>query len=116
MNELQAVSFGNIQSGELLAEANDAIKKVCEDVVIRNRIAKARQVSISIKITPEVDEASGLNQPVIDWEVKHSIPGRAGLQTRGIVQKNQVKVNADSIDAPLQNSLFRRNELEENND
>jgi hypothetical protein len=106
MNELQPLSLLNIQGGELVEEANRVLETVDQDVMARSLVNDARTILIKIKIAPCVDPQSGLNQPLVDWSVSHTIPGRKGMQTRAIVHKNQIKVNVDSLMNPLQNSLI----------
>ena len=107
MHRLESLSLENIEFGRALAAMNEAIWNVAEDVVKRGRVETARTVTLTVKIAPEVDESGSLNTPNISWTVAFKLPGRTGLNSKGIVVDGRIEVNVDDPN-PMQTVLFAR--------
>lgn len=110
MKSITPIELNNIQLGAAVEKANEALARIARDVTERGRVEKARNVTLTISIKPNVDPESGMNVPEIDWSVKWAVPGHKGMTTRAFVEDGELKVNLnDPIGKdPSQPTLFDR--------
>lgn len=82
----------NIGLGGLEETVDEEIDLISQDVIDRFMINKPRKVIIEISITPICERVSGdlINQPNVDFSVKHVMPGNKGIRTRAFIDaKNE---------------------------
>lgn len=113
MGHIQPLTLDSIDIGSLLEEANAAIERVSNDVLERPHLDKPRKVVVEIEITPDLQGHNGhfINMPVVNYKVKHTIPGTKGNETRAMVKpingKDRLVVNmADPYSHPDQPTLY----------
>jgi hypothetical protein len=97
-----------LSAGRALETLNEYLRKIARDVMERSRIEDKRRVTLEISITPQVDEATGINIPEINYKISSSIPGAKGMITRAFIEDGMMKVNThDPMGAdPRQPTLF----------
>jgi len=77
----------------MIAALDEELQIIANDVIKRPHIAKARTVTVKITIKPDYDTETKLNSPEIAYELKHSIPGRTGVKSKGLVDGTQLLIN-----------------------
>jgi hypothetical protein len=106
-HELVALNVGYIGNGQMVQRVEEALQKICRDVIERPKVAKARKVSVEITICPDEDEATGQNFPKIGFSVGLSIPGHTGIESQGIVADDgNIYINIAEPRDVLQANLF----------
>ena len=101
MNNLQPITLEILVGGDVLAEVDAAIARVCEDVIHRPSLDKARTVTLKISVRPNWvgDDESAIsrfsvdrkfvgfeeNRPTVSSEVVEKVPGYASRVVNGMV-------------------------------
>lgn len=106
-DSLVKLTLEELEGGRALDEVNKAIDQIAADVIARPYIADAREVTVKIKMVP--DMSTGQNMPETGWKVGTSVPGVTGSKITGMVKETadgevQVQVNTWSAD-PRQPAL-----------
>ena len=89
---LQKLTLERLDLGALVETANQTMDEIATDAINRPHLDKARTMTITLKITPKVEDSQAGHgnqtvEPEIDWEIKHTVPGRSGRTTRAFVNK-----------------------------
>jgi len=107
---VQKLEITNIQLGDLVSTANDALDEVAKDVIARPYNKNPRKVTITIIVKPEMTSVEGknINQPGIDWSVARTLPGNKGLTTRAFIEDQNLVINPGlpSGGTPNQTTIF----------
>jgi hypothetical protein len=111
----QPLQLENIELGGMMQAANEALGEICQDIIHRPHKSAAREVTIKIKVKPEIREMGdrSINQPNIDWSVETKMPGHQGMTTRAYVEGDKVLINTgDPLGNghPDQTTIFDNNE------
>jgi hypothetical protein len=91
--EIQTLAVDNIDRGRMVSEMNAAIGRMAMDAIRRPGVKLDRTVTATIKIRPEMDPETGINSPVITFEVKDSAPKIKGTVMTGFVRDGKIMVN-----------------------
>lgn len=91
------VSLDVLEDGETKRQFDKLLEEMLQDVIDRKHNRTARKVSLSVTITPEVDENTGRNAPKIQCEVKISKPGYIGRESSSFIENGQVKINVHDL-------------------
>ncbi len=62
----ETLRLDNIGFGQLLAKANEAITRICEDVITRKLLKEGQKVKVEIVICPDASEDGEVNTPIIN--------------------------------------------------
>jgi hypothetical protein len=81
---LEPLTFEILEGGNSLSELNDAIGRMCEDVLSRDKLTKERCVTVKIFCKPVW--LGDLNAPEIRCEISEKVPGFEGQVVRGLVE------------------------------
>ncbi len=117
MHELVKLGLNVLQDGECVEAVDEELERVCRDVIDRGLIEKARSVTLTIEVKPDLDKDSGKNFPNISWKVASKVPGRLGRGQMGEVRGDEVVVNVGNSSGDVrQETMFPRENIEKLNE
>lgn len=94
----EPLTIQNLGMGKFIAQANEGLARICEDVMTRPRNDKPRKLVIEIEVTPDNDDELEMNLPDMTYSIRWALPGVKGVAGKGIVQDGQILVNIDDPD------------------
>lgn len=114
MHKLVVVRAESIGQGNLLSAIDEELQIIARDVIERPHIAKKRTLTIKVEIKPDYDHETKINSPEISYELKHGIPGRTGVKSKGLVEGQQLVINHFDVN-PNQHNMIDPADVEGSN-
>ncbi len=88
--ELEQLCMENAHNGRALKRANEELLEACKDVIARPHIKKPRKVTLTIEVTPRMEE-DGLNYPEVAFGVDRKLPGFQSGKVPAVVRGGLVR-------------------------
>lgn len=92
-SELQPVTLENLEYGQMMAKGNQLFAQLVADVIKRPGVKTAREMTIKVKVVPEVIEDTDINIPKFVWDAGIKIPGIKGRVVSGKVVGDEIHIN-----------------------
>lgn len=98
----------NVSSMPSATEALDQeLAAAIADVLARAHLDKERRVTLTIKVAPQADPATGEVMAISMWETNRSFPGQKGSTRMGTLKNGTIMVPREPVPVePTQQALF----------
>jgi hypothetical protein len=114
MSDLVPLSIDTLENGDFRKQIDQELKAMVNDVIVRDRLDSPREMTIKIRIKPNIQSAGDRvkNTPIIEGRIlRNALPWKS-TKTHALVREGNLLISMDNPKEPLQRSLLSQDEIE----